>query len=443
MLMISLAWVNDGAANDDHVEVAEMIFNERKIPEPQRCWQCYHPKFYHYSVAQLSHFFDLDTREKRTVLAQVINAIAGMITLLICWIFIKRQSFREAVKLLCLATVAFNPRFLAIHAQASNDAFLILFGTIMLFSLYQLMGKFDKKYVLILLIAGILAGVTKGNSFILMIGVGVVFLLKIMISQKVRRKNYVGSLFFFLMLTMILVGYFGEYFSNYKKHGKPVVYNTPITEVPSWFKKNTFRRPGVRSIAEGYFTFRWVDLIQNPIISNDAETYPLHRTSVWSQLYGRSNFIYFDNWPPGKWQSKDPLMMNIGRIALALAIIPTLLFLLGLFKEIKKWGVLFLKRRWEVFNDNQEWIFPIFIFGFGVFIILFTATGRDYSFMKIIYLYPCVLAILIPLLKGFEWICSHLNKNRSAILVFYFLIIILYISYLVPVLNLISNLMNG
>ena len=441
MLMISLALVNDGAANDDHIEVAEMIFNEGKIPEPQRCWQCYHPKLYHYSVAQLSHFLDLETRAKRTVLAQSINAIAGIFTLLICWTFIKKQLFREEIKLLCLATIAFNPRFIAIHAQASNDAFLILFGTILIFALYKLMEEFNIKCFFIVLTVAILAGVTKGNSFILIAGVIVGFLLKMIVSQKMKWRTYLGSLLFFIMLTTILIGYLGEYFSNYKKYGKPVVYNTPITTIPNLFEKTTFRRPGVQSIVGAYFTFRWVDLIQNPMISNDADGYPLHRTSLWSQLYGRSNFIYFDNWPPGKWQSKDSLMMNIGRISLVLAIIPTFLFLIGLFKELKKWTTLFFNREWDRINANQEWIFQIFIFGFLVFIILFTATGRDYSFMKVIYLYPWVLAILIPLLKGFEWMFSRLRKN--GLQVFYFLITLLYFSYIIPVMDLILNLMNG
>ena len=31
----------------------------------------------------------------------------------------------------------------------------------------------------------------------------------------------------------------------------------------------------------------------------DASGYPLHQTSLWSQLYGRLHFVHFDRWPQG------------------------------------------------------------------------------------------------------------------------------------------------
>src|SRR2546422_4368236 len=41
------------------------------------------------------------------------------------------------------------------------------------------------------------------------------------------------------------------------------------------------------------FRSRLVDLLEHPVISNDVEGYPLHRTSLWSQLYGRAHFVHF------------------------------------------------------------------------------------------------------------------------------------------------------
>jgi len=399
---MTLAIVNDGAANDDHIEVAEMIFHHKKLPAPKDCWQCYHPKFYHLTVAKLSQLLKINTRESRTILAQSINGIAGILTLLLCWIFISNQSFSPPTRLLSFAFIALNPRFIAIHTQASNDAFLILFGTLLLYSLYKWLERPSVKYFSILLLVSVLAGWTKGNALILWLGVITVLLI----------RKYFSKAFLYAMITFLLVGYLGEYFGNYKKYGQPVVYNTPVTALPHLYKKSTFRRPGVQSVIEGYFTFRFFDLIQHPMITNGyAESYPKHRTSVWSQLYGRAHFLYFDNWPPGHWQSSDSRMMQVGRASLILALLPTIILLLGWWKDFKYWFGLLLRKKGETFSKHQEWIFHIFIGGFLISFILFTAVGRDYSFMKIIYLFPMTLAVLIPMMKGMEYLTLQVSDT--------------------------------
>ena len=443
-LMITLAIVNDGSANDIHLEVSELIITKGKTPEYTDCWQCYHPKFYHQTVAKYWAWFEITSKKNRIIFAQLINAFAGVFTLLICLIFILGQPFNRMVQLVSFSMVALNPRFIAIHTQASNDAFLILFGTLMIYALYQYLKKPSLRFFLLILMASVLAGVTKGNSFVLMSGAIVVFLFKIISTQNFKLsigKNYLGSLLVFLVLNFLLVGYFGGYYANFKKYDHPFMYNTPVGEAPSFLEETTFRRPGVKSIASGYFTFRFFDMIKNPTITNEyGDNYPLHRTSVWSQLYGRSHFLYFDNWPAGKWQSNDRTMMNVGRGALILALIPSILFLLGFFKDLKKWGKLFPERSFNFLNKNPDWMFSIFNVGFLVFIILFTAFGRDYSFMKVIYLFPGILAAIIPLLKGFDWGFNFLKKSKMGIAIFQISIFVLLAFYIIPIINLISKL---
>ncbi len=446
-LIITLAIVNDGSANDIHLEVSELIIAKGKTPEYTDCWQCYHPKFYHQTVAKSWTWFEITSKENRIIFAQLINAFAGIFTLLIFLIFILGQPFNRMVQLVSFSMVALNPRFIAIHTQATNDAFLILFGTLMIYALYQFLKKPSLRFFLFILIASILAGVTKGNSFILMSGVVVVFLFKIISTQNFKLsvgKNYLGSLLVFLAMNFLLVGYFGGYYDDFKKYDHPFMYNTPVGEAPNFLEETTFRRPGVKSIASGYFTFRFFDMIKNPTITNEyGDNYPLHRTSVWSQLYGRSHFLYFDNWPAGKWQSNNPAMMNVGRGALILALIPSILFLLGFFKDLKKWRRLFSERSFNFLNENPSWMFSIFNVGFLVFIILFTAFGRDYSFMKIIYLFPGILAAMIPLLKGFDWGFNFLKKSKIGTAIFQMSIFVLLILYIIPILNLISKLASA
>ena len=55
------AWLNRDA-NDDHFEVIEIIAYENRIPgkEELDCLQCYHPKLFHWSAAQLVQIFHAD-----------------------------------------------------------------------------------------------------------------------------------------------------------------------------------------------------------------------------------------------------------------------------------------------------------------------------------------------------------------------------------------------
>ncbi|MES2680561.1 MAG: glycosyltransferase family 39 protein [Bacteroidota bacterium] len=441
-LRIILALANKGYANDDHVTVSRLIVETGKIPEPQDCWQCYQSKLYHFTVAKLWLLFDLKSDQARFKLAQLLSAFAGILTILICWLAIKKQSFNDAVKLICFSLVALNPKLISINAQTANDSFVILFGTVVIYSLYQLMAKPTVKYFFILILFSVLAAITKTNGLVIIIAVILVLIIKILYTKNYKfplRKGYLGGLLFFLFATTFCVGYFGEYYGKYKKYGKPVVFNTATGELPHLFEKTNFRNPGVQSVIGGYFTFRIIDLVKNPVISNDEHVYPLHRTSLWSQLYGRANFIYFDNWPNGPWQSSDPYMMAFGRVAIILALLPLAFLLCGLLMAFKAWFRLFFKKN-NLFNTHDDWIFDIFNLGFAAFIIMFTGFGRDYSFMKVIYIFPGILAILFPLLKG----CAHLHqyalKNKLVARLFNVAIITLLLCYLIPVIDLIIKL---
>lgn len=440
---VVLAIVNKGYANDDHLKVSKLILVNGKIPGPYDCWECNQQKFYHFTVAKIWIFLKLNTDKSRFISAQLINAFAGIFTILICWIFIKQQPYLEVNKLLCFSLVALNPGLIAINTQASNDSLVILFGTIVIYSLYKLIDKPTIKYFIILLISSILAGITKTNSLVIIMCVVCVLIIKITINRNFKfslSQGYLGILIIYLIAVSAITGYFGEYFSNYKNYGKPLVYTVPTGEFPHLFKKTNFFRPGVQSIIGGYFTFRIADMIKHPVITNDKYSYPLHRTSVWSQLYGRANFIYFDYWPPGPWQTNDRKMLMVGRIALTLALFPLLFFLLGLFIDFRVWPALFFRRNIDFIKNKSEWIFHIFILGYLIFIILFTAIGRDYSYMKMIYIFPGILAILIPLLKGGEYVYKYILNSRIKFIIFHTIIIILLVSYLVPLINLISKM---
>ena len=437
-LMLALALYNNGAANDNHRQVAEMIVAENYIPKPTDCWQCYHPKLYHQTVAKLWTYFEISDNYKRITVSQIINGFAGILTLTLILNFILKQPFSKITQLICFALIALNPKFISIHAHPSNDAFIILFGSLVIYAIY-------KRYFWLMLLATILAGLSKGNSSVLILGVTIVYFLKI-ISQSTYSlpfsQNPLKQLPVFLIIVISCIWNFGPYARNLELYGKAFKYNTELSGIPHLWKKEVVMRSGVQSILDGYGTFRLWNMLETPIITDGKENYPKHRTSVWSQLYGRTHFVYFENWPWGFWQSKleNRNIMNVGRIALVLGLIPTFLFFIGMFQNMKSWFSFFKNRNLIFFQKNKDWVLDIFFFGFLGFIITFTAQGRDFSFMKVIYLMPGILTIIIPLLKGIEFSFSFFEKNKTFKILFLSSLSILLVCYVIPLLDILRKM---
>src|SRR3989442_15182227 len=56
-----------------------------------------------------------------------------------------------------------------------------------------------------------------------------------------------------------------------------------------------------------------------------------HRTSLWSQLYGRAHFSHFAQHPPS-WRNTSPLVVTVGRLIFVLALLPTAFLLAGVMR---------------------------------------------------------------------------------------------------------------
>lgn len=438
LLILTLTIVNNGSANDDHLEVSKIIYESNSLPSPRDCWSCYHPKLYHISVAKVWHLLDIHQVKQRIIAAQLINGIAGLLTIFYFFLYIRKQSFPGHVKCIAFALFALNPRLISTFAQPSNDAFIIAIGTFILYYLDLFLRTNKFQYFVLVTICSILAVLAKTSGFIFALAILLVLLTQILIDNK-RQPRKKWLLYFLGYGIAFFVGVLctGEYYKTYKKYDTLVVYNTPIGEIPHFYKESTFRRPGVKSIYGGYFTFRIIDMIQHPIVNNNADEYQLHRTSVWSQLYGRTHFLYFDDWPPGKWRKVKPWIYTVGSISLALALIPTLFLCIGFLIDMKVYIQLIKEKNLGLLQTNFSWIFHTFFIGFVSFIVLFTLKGRDYSFMKIIYLFPVLLTLVVPLLHGTNKV-SQLIKNQLWLQVILSLILLTLLSlYVTTLINLI------
>jgi hypothetical protein len=335
--------------------------------------------------------------------------------------------------------VALNPKLIGIYAQATNDSFVIMFSTATLYSIYYFFKTKKSKYFIGLTIFSILAGLSKGNGLILFFGILFVFILKLIAEKKflLHPNNYLPQITIFSFIYLLIVPVCGQYYYNYREFGSPFTINIKEYPFPHFFQKTYYSRPGVTSIASSYFTFRIIDMVKHPTITNDTFNYPLHRTSLWSQLYGRTHFIFFDFWPP-RWQTSNTRILNIGRATLIVALIPTFILLLEIFKAICRRTINIVKSDFKFVAEENDWIFDIFLFGYILFILSYTLIHRDFATMKAIFIFPVLLSVINLFSKGFYHICKQYAKSIS---VLDLLFGILFILYFLNIIYLIFNLL--
>jgi hypothetical protein len=288
-----------------------------------------------------------------------------------------------------------------------------------------------------MVISAVLAGLSKGNGLVLFPAILAIFLYSILLKVKnaeVSRTNQLLLITIFFFLYLLFVPYFGQYYEKYVKFGDPFIINQEKNPKPHFIKRTYVNRPGVTSIFDSYLTFRIFSLLKTPSIPLDNDKYPLHRTSLWSQLYGRAHFVHFDMWPPG-WQTSSRLVQSIGRCIFILALIPSLFMVVGAIKTIisviRDAYIKFIHK--NKFKFNVKWMYIIVIISYMLFIIAYSFQYRDFSSMKVIFIFPGILAFLYILIDGMDFIYQQFSNRKKLIYCLDKLIIGLLVLYCIDI----------
>ena len=443
-LRLALSLINPGG-KDDHMQVCRIIVNTGCLPVQEDCAECFNAKLFHVLVAIGIKFCHLTDEKTQTRLAQLISCFAGVLTIVLCYYFLDSRPLRGRVKLWVFSMVALNPGLIAINAKATNDSLAILFGTCTIYFAYQFFCKGSFWRFWGITIFSILAGLTKGTTIVLFPTIIIMLVLKVLTSHgtildKIKhRYNRYAMILCILFLAIVPLG--GQYVRLRSHH---VVSVFPKKQekypLPNFFKKTYYGRPGITSVANSYLTFRFVDMLKHPTITNGRDVYPLHRTSFWSQLYGRVNFIYFASFP-ANWETKDFVLLNLGRAILFLALIPTGLFLWGFLKEMGRWGIAAVRFNFGFISISNEWVFLFFAATQITFLLYGTAIYRDFCFIKDIFLFPSLLAATYIFTVGLSSFYKALDKTFWRV-VLELVFVILVVLYSLSVLSLIMKLLK-
>ncbi|MCF8326549.1 MAG: hypothetical protein K9I84_16450 [Leadbetterella sp.] len=142
---------NNGNAPDDHFTVIEIIGKFYKQPVSTQCWQCYHPKLYHWIIAKIWNLLGLELYLWKQITAQFLNTCFGVGTLVLVRKFIFGINFSPNIKLIGFALIALNPSLLSTFSFATNDAMVIFLGNLARYSTLKLHKEVSMKYAFLII----------------------------------------------------------------------------------------------------------------------------------------------------------------------------------------------------------------------------------------------------------------------------------------------------
>jgi hypothetical protein len=434
-LRVALCLVNT-EANDDHMTPIRMLAESWRPPARGECPECFQPKLFYAAGAVLLKVLRLREGRAATLAVQAMNCAAGIGTLWIVLLFARGLTTDPVRRLLVFSTAALNPYLIAVSAQASNDAFVVLFSTLALYFLFQFLGDGQdrRRRALLITLCTALAGLSKGNGLLVFAGIAVLLTAKIWSDGRSSRTRRFDAAFLtaFVLAFLLVVPYFGQYVRNYRTSGSPFATNQERDAPPFFFEETFPPRPGITSVARSYFTFPLVDLLARPRINTsdmlciagdasacsearapesdpEAVRAPEHQTSFWALLYGSAHSVDYYQWPRS-WRTRAPALVALTRTIFVLALVPTALLLAGLIAILAA-----LARslgRGGGVPDAPRAAAAAFAGGFVAWLIAYSLSYRDFSTVKAIYLFPGLLAYVAVFDAG--WGACAANPRTRA-----------------------------
>lgn len=388
-------------ANDDHLEVANLIRDGGWLPPaPSACMECSHAKLYHYVLAFAIELTSSGGAGR--IVGNLLNFTAGTALLVLLLASSRSARYSPPVRVLGLAFISFNAALVGIFSQTTNDGFCILFSSLAIFYLDRFLTHLAPRQVVAATLFVILAALSKASGWAIFASGVAILCVTFLAAEPSVRKTYVGATAVFVLGFLSVVPLMPPYRDNLVHAHTPFVNDAFVDPL----NKIEVPRPPVVWVAQDLLTFRIFELIQVPRVNFVDPVPPLHRTSLWSQLYGRALFLRFDQCI---WENADPRLLSLGRLCLVLGVLPLTALLVGIVDQVRslRHGVSIQGFRW--FGARHDWQYLVYI---GVVLAALIPLLIKYhrllvlfTWMKAIYLLPAVVPFYRLFLDGTERLC--------------------------------------
>jgi len=441
-LRVGLVWYNR-QSNDNHMQVVQLMLASARLPQLKDCWECFQPKMFHFTVTQVVQVLGL-TRlpiNGLNLVAEIINLLAGLTTVAVAWAFIARLLVKQKwLKLLAFGLVALNPALIGINSQATNDTFAILFSTLAIYCTYIFLQQKRLTPFLLAILFTALGIASKTNVWVTAIVIAITLFIQVF-SKPGRTINAAVHAIAFLIAVPVLsiLNPLTQYVANYQTYGTPVLMNIGTLPFPPLTGISKYNdRGGILSIQDGFFTFKFANLLEHPRIEYDHDNYPPNRTSFWTMLYGSANSASFSNYPPS-WSTSGSQGFLLAQGIFSLAILPVLLLVIGGFMETFAWlrGIY----KWDdiVLQKTGYGLFALIFIGYVAFAVLYALLYQTFLVMKAVFIFPALLAFPVLFLRAAEpayaflskrakWSVPILNVNIIALMILYIIDIVMLIT---------------
>ena len=441
-LRVGLVWYNR-QSNDNHMQVVQLMLASARLPQLKDCWECFQPKLFHFTVTKVVQVLGLTGLPINglSLVAEIINLLAGLVTLAVAWVFIARLPVKNKwLKLLAFGLVALNPALIGINSQATNDTFAILFSTLAIYCTYIFLQRKRITPFLLAILFTALGIASKTNVWVTAIAIVIALFIQAFSKPGRNIKTAIYAIAFLIAVPVLsVINPLTQYVANYETYGKPVLMNIGTLPLPPLTGISKYNdRGGILSIQDGFFTFKFINLLEHPRIEYEHDNYPPNRTSFWTMLYGSANSASFSNYPPS-WSTTGTQGFLLTRGIFILAILPVFLLLIGGLMEIIVLLRGIFRRDFIVLQNTNYGLFALTFIGYIAFAILYALFYQTFLVMKAIFIFPALLAFPVLFLRTAEpayaflskrvkWSIHILNVDMIALIILYIIDIVMLIT---------------
>jgi hypothetical protein len=365
--------------NDDHGAVVKFIVEHHRLATVADTFQGQHPPLYYLIAAPIYQA----TRNYKIV--QMLSLFFSIATLLILHYLIYQTPLipKGRARTYCFLFACFLPQFVMFSLYLSNDTMTIFLGNLALLQAWRAIQRpVTKQWVLLGLI--IVIGLLTKLSFLAFIPVlsGLVFWM----SGRGRHGLLAATAFGALVLTL------GSYklVENYVNFRSPMITGIDPRFHLSFATEHLIPYHGLAS----YLNFNIFKLVPEPVLSKATYSdYPvIFYATFWYQYIPESNFIGDRSRPT----------MYVGSVLYMLGILPTAVFLVGLWASLRARPVdpASLGRLVSV-------LLMLFV---GLMFVVAVLRFHLWSIVQARYLFPAMFGCLVAYGAGVE----IAERNRAA-----------------------------